>query len=197
MAEATIKINEGKVVPIHVNTIGELKSGIRLVKITQDYQEVEISGPEEVLNSIDTIETENIDLSNITDSTNIKVSLLIPNNVQVNLGQLNSITVTINVEKEDSKELSIPVTFEGIGEGFSLDGDSKVVKVKVSGYADEIKDINESSIVAKIDLSKYTEAGEYTEAPVVSLVTPNDKVKLECSDKVTFTLLKVEETPTE
>ena len=197
MAEATIKINEGKVVPIHVNTIGELKSGIRLVKITQDYQEVEISGPEEVLNSIDTIETENIDLSNITDSTNIKVSLLIPNNVQVNLGQLNSITVTINVEKEDSKELSIPVTFEGIGEGFSLDGDSKVVKVKVSGYADEIKDINESSIVAKIDLSKYTEAGEYTEAPVVSLVTPNDKLKLECSDKVTFTLLKVEETPTE
>ena len=116
------------------------------------------------MNSIDTIETENIDLSNITDSTNIKVSLLIPNNVQVNLGQLNSITVTINVEKEDSKELSIPVTFEGIGEGFSLDGDSKVVKVKVSGYADEIKDINESSIVAKIDLSKYTEAGEYTES---------------------------------
>ena len=46
MAKATIKINEGKVVPIHVNTIGELKSGIRLVKITQDYQEVEISGPE-------------------------------------------------------------------------------------------------------------------------------------------------------
>ena len=34
MEEATIKINEVKVVPIHVNTIGELKSGIRLVNLS-------------------------------------------------------------------------------------------------------------------------------------------------------------------
>lgn len=197
MIEATIKINEGKVVPIHVNTIGELKPGLRLVSIMQDYKEVELSGPEDILYSIAMIETENIDLSNITDNTNIEVPLRIPNNVQANLGQLNSITVTINVEKENSKELSVPVAFEGIAEGLILDGDNKVIKVKVTGYAEDIKDITEASIVAKIDLSNYTEVGEFTESPVVSLITPNDKVRLESVDKVTFNILKVNEAPVE
>ncbi|MBM6839282.1 hypothetical protein H9X77_13840, partial [Clostridium saudiense] len=55
------------------------------------------------------------------------------------------------------------------------------------------------SITANLDLSIYTEAGQYTESPNVSLITPNDKVRIEALDKVSFNIEEVvtEEQPTE
>ncbi|MBM6860977.1 hypothetical protein H9X78_10895, partial [Clostridium saudiense] len=69
--DAIIKVNEGKVVPIRINTVGQLVSGIRLRDFTPNYKEVELSGPKDILDTIDVIETDPVNLSNITENTSI------------------------------------------------------------------------------------------------------------------------------
>lgn len=194
--ETVIRVNEGKIVPIKVNTTGELASGMRLKNFTPNYKEAELSGPKEVLDSIEFIETNPVDLSNITANTNVDVSLKIPDKVQVNLGELKSISVNIVVESESSKEVTVEVSLNGLNEGLILDAPNRVVRVKVIGYEEDIKDITTESITANLDLSNYTEAGQFTEEPVIALINPNDKVKLEVLDKVSFKIGKVvEEAP--
>ena len=197
--DATINVNEGKVVPVKVNTVGELISGIRLKDFTSNYKEVELSGPKEILDTIDVIETNPVNLSNITGDTTIDVDLKIPDKVQVNLGDVNSVSVTITVENESSKEVTVDVALNGVVDGLNLDVTNKTVRVKVIGYEEDIKNITAESITANLDLSSYTEAGQFTEYPTITLNSPNDKVRLEVLDKVSFNLEKVvtETTPTE
>ena len=76
-AEATIQINQGKTVPIKINTTGILGKGLKLKSISSTITEIGITGSEAVLNSINEIETETINLSEITDSTNIPVVFIL------------------------------------------------------------------------------------------------------------------------
>lgn len=197
--DATIKVNQGKVVPVKVNTIGQLASGLRLKELIPDYKEVELSGPKEVLDTINAIETDVVNLSNITGNISINLNLEIPDKVQVNLGELTSISVDIIVESQISKELSVEVALNGLVEGLTISVSNKTTRVKVSGYEEDIKAITADSIRANLDLSIYTEPGEYSELPTVSLITPNDKVKIEALDKVSFRLEKIatETSPTQ
>ncbi|MBM6861766.1 hypothetical protein H9X78_15070, partial [Clostridium saudiense] len=123
----------------------------------------------------------------------------IPDKVQVNLGELTSISINIVVESETSKEVTVEVALNGLGEGLTLDAPNRNIRVKVSGYEDDINNVTSESITANLDLSIYTEAGQYTESPNVSLITPNDKVRIEALDKVSFNIEEVvtEEQPTE
>ena len=197
--DATIKVNEGKVVPIKINTVGQLTSGLRLKDFTPNYKEVELSGPKEILDTIDVIESDVVDLSNITGNTSIDVALKIPDKVQVNLGEVKSISINVVVESEVSKEVTVEVVLNGLNEGLTLDAPNKNIRIKVSGYEEDIKNITSESITASLDLSGYTEAGQFTEAPTISLITPNDKVRIEALDKVSFNIEKIvmETPPTE
>ncbi|MBC5630925.1 hypothetical protein H8S20_19035 [Clostridium sp. NSJ-6] len=194
--DATIKVNEGKVVPIKINTVGQLTSGLRLKDFTPNYKEVELSGPKEILDTIDVIESDVVNLSNITGNTSIDVALKIPDKVQVNLGEVQSISINVVVESEVSKEVTVEVALNGLSEGLTLDAPNKSIRIKVSGYEEDIKNITSESITASLDLSSYTEAGQFTEDPTIALITPNDKVRIEALDKVSFNIEKiVTETP--
>ena len=115
-AEATIEINEGKTVPIKINTTGTLPSGLRLKSISSTTTEIGITGPESTLSSINEINTETINLSEIKDSTNIDVALGIPDGILIHNGE-NSITVSIVVEKVQTKEFTIDYSMIGQQEG--------------------------------------------------------------------------------
>ena len=85
--EATIEINEGKTVPIKINTTGILPNGLRLKSISSDTTEIGITGPEEILNNVSEIGTEVIDLSGIKDSTTVEVALGIPDGISIHNGE--------------------------------------------------------------------------------------------------------------
>ncbi|MBM6839526.1 hypothetical protein H9X77_15190, partial [Clostridium saudiense] len=128
------------------NTVGQLVSGIRLRDFTPNYKEVELSGPKDILDTIDVIETDPVNLSNITENTSIDVALKIPDKVQVNLGELTSISINIVVESETSKEVTVEVALNGLGEGLTLDAPNRNIRVKVSGYEDDINNVTSESI---------------------------------------------------
>ena len=99
-----------KVVPIKINTTGTLKDGLTLKSISGNITEVGITGPEDVLRNISEIGTEEINLSEIKDSTNIEVALGIPDKISIYNGK-SSINVNISIDKAKTKDFTISLFY--------------------------------------------------------------------------------------
>lgn len=187
-AEAIIEINEGKTVPIKINTTGTLPSGLRLKSISSTKTEIGITGAESTLASINEIGTETINLSEIKDSTNIDVALGIPDGILIHNGE-NSITVNIVVEKVQTKEFTIDYSIIGQQEGINVVPDNNKVTLKVSGFEDILNNLTETNFNAELDVSKYTEEGEFYKAPTVNLVGV-DNVNIDNVSEIKLTVSK-------
>ena len=187
-AEAIIEINEGKIVPIKINTTGTLPSGLRLKSISSTKTEIGITGAESTLASINEIGTETINLSEIKDSTNIDVALGIPDGILIHNGE-NSITVNIVVEKVQTKEFTIDYSIIGQQEGINVVPDNNKVTLKVSGFEDILNNLTETNFNAELDVSKYTEEGEFYKAPTVNLVGV-DNVNIDNVSEIKLTVSK-------
>ena len=187
-AEATIEINEGKIVPIKINTTGTLPSGLRLKSISSTTTEIGITGPESALNSINEIGTETINLSEIKDSTNIDVALGIPDGILIHNGE-NSITVSIVVEKVQTKEFIIDYSMIGQQEGITVVPDNNKVTITVSGFEDVLNSLTEANFTAELDVSEYIEEGEFSKVPTVNLVGV-DNVNIDTVSEIKLTVSK-------
>lgn len=187
-AEAIIEINEGKIVPIKINTTGTLPSGLRLKSISSTTTEIGITGPESALSSINEIGTETINLSEIKDSTNIDVALGIPDGILIHNGE-NSITVSIVVEKVQTKEFTIDYSMIGQQEGINIVPDNNKVTITVSGFEDVLNTLTEANFTAELDVSEYTEEGEFSKAPTVNLVGV-DNVNIDNVSEIKLTVSK-------
>ena len=187
-AEATIEINQGKTVQIKINTTGTLSSGLRLKSISSTTTEIGITGPESALNSINEIGTETINLSEIKDSTNIDVALGIPDGILIHNGE-NSITVSIVVEKVQTKEFTIDYSMIGQQEGINIVPDNNKVTITVSGFEDVLNTLTEANFTAELDVSEYTEEGEFSKAPTVNLVGV-DNVNIDNVSEIKLTVSK-------
>lgn len=187
-AEATIEINEGKTVPIKINTTGALASGLRLKSISSAITEIGITGPESILNSISEIGTETINLSEIKDSTNIDVALGIPDGILIHNGE-NSITVSIVVEKVQTREFTIGYSMIGKQDGINIVPDNNKVTITVSGFEDILNSLTEANFTAELDVSEYTEDSEFSKAPTVNLVGV-DNVNIDSISEIKLTVTK-------
>lgn len=167
--EATIEINEGKTVPIKITTTGTLPNGLKLKSITSNITEVGITGPQSILNSITEIGTEVINLSEIKDTTNIEVALSMPEGILIHNSE-NSVAVNINVEKPITKEFTIEYSVIGKQSGITVSLDTNKVTITVSGFEGILEGLTESNFTAELDLSEYTEEGEFIKSPTVNLV---------------------------
>ena len=187
-AEATIQINQGKTVPIKINTTGILAKGLKLKSISSTITEIGITGSESVLNSINEIETETINLSEITDSTNIDVALGIPDGILIHNGE-NSITVNIVLEKVKTREFTIDYSMKGKQEDITIVPDNNKVTITVSGFEDVLNSLTEANFTAELNVSEYTEDGEFSKAPTVSLVGV-DNVNIDTIGEIKLTVTK-------
>ena len=188
MSLRTIEINEGKTVPIKINTTGTLPSGLRLKSISSTTTEIGITGPESTLSSINEINTETINLSEIKDSTNIDVALGIPDGILIHNGE-NSITVSIVVEKVQTKEFTIDYSMIGQQEGITVVPDNNKVTITVSGFEDILNSLTEANFTAELDVSEYTEEGEFSKVPTVNLVGV-DNVNIDTVSEIKLTVTK-------
>lgn len=193
--EATIEINEGKTVPIKINTTGTLPNGLRLKSISSDITEIGITGPGEILSNVSEIGTEVIDLSGIKDSTTVEVALGIPDGISIHNGE-SSIKVNILVDKVQTKEFTIPYSIVGTtAEGLTIVPSLDKVTITVSGYADVLDNLTEANFTAELDVSEYTEEGEYTKVPTVNLVDI-ENVNIDSVSEVKLTISKDAQTGT-
>lgn len=171
-----------KKVPLKVTTKDELPEGFTLKKI-EGPEEVDLYGKRAILSETDEIATEEIDLSEISESGEVEVGLALPEGVTANEEDVK-VTITLE-ETKVFDEVGINVVGEGNKTVKFIRPDSKKVEITAIGSDVIMSEVKANDIKASIDVSDLAE-GEHQ---VTLNTTGPEKVKLEPAfDKVTVVI---------
>ncbi|MGP4109195.1 CdaR family protein [Virgibacillus sp. L01] len=106
--------NPSKTVPVTLSTTGDLPEGYSLSSISANVDEAEIFATSDVLEGIEEVSTEEIDMSEITESGTINVGLALPDGA--NAPELEQVEVTIELEQTRTVE-DVSIDVENLEEG--------------------------------------------------------------------------------
>lgn len=204
--QTTITVEKGKLVPIKVQTTGELRAGLTLENIIANPNTIKILGSESVLDSTDEILSEPINLNSITGNETIITNLIVPRNITL-LPNENEINVDVKVSGADennsenvvngntetTKTFEIPITIEGNLSGYTANLSSNTVTVVLKGTKKELDNLQASNLSCKVDVSKLTkECGVVS--PTVNINNENNVlVDSQNPQTVDVTFTKAEE----
>ena len=204
--QTTITVEKGKLVPIKVQTTGELRAGLTLENIIANPNTIKILGSESVLDSTDEILSEPINLNSITGNETIITNLIVPRNITL-LPNENEINVdvkvsgadennsenVINGNTETTKTFEIPITIEGNLSGYTANLSSNTVTVVLKGAKKELDNLQASNLSCKVDISKLTKEGGVV-SPTVDINNENNVlVDSQNPQTVDVTFTKAEE----
>lgn len=188
--DVEIVINKGKSAKLVFNTVGQLKEGIRIKSINLEREVVEIIGPSDILENIKEIKTKDIDLSNITEDTEVFIEVLPVDGVSIKAGE-EYVKATIKVEKEIEKNFSLKYSIIGLSEEFKVTPDKEKVTVTIRGYESEINKIGESNLKASLNAEAFKEAGTFEKAPEITLEGVTSEFTVDFVESVKITVEKV------
>ncbi|MFM1581704.1 CdaR family protein [Helcococcus bovis] len=98
-------VSKQKEVSIIISNKGNLPNGYKLIDAKLSKSKVYIKGPKDVIDNIESVKTQDIDLSNITGSRKVNVDLSLPTDV-VLVDSTTSYTVDLEIKKiETTKEV--------------------------------------------------------------------------------------------
>ncbi|WP_234123192.1 CdaR family protein [Clostridium hydrogenum] len=191
LIEVKVPIRKAKNVPINVKTSGQLPKGLSIISITPDQASVDIMGSKSELEKVNSIDTENIDLSKITGDTEIKVNLVAPDKISFVGNDDGKITVKIKTQSVTSsssavnnQNFNVNITYNNLGTGLKAQLSSGTASVVVSGG----NNISSSDVKAAVDLNNLAE-GTYT-LPVNLTLPPNVKTVSQNPEKITVVISK-------
>lgn len=189
--EATLNISSpSKEVELEIVPTGDLAFGKSIKEISTSIQKVTLYGDKKVLDNISKLSVE-VDVKNLSETKEYNINLVKPSGVR----DISSKTVNVRVVIDDvtTREISnIGITPINLGPGLSVQAVSKEdsqVTVIVKGSSDVIAKLDESSIVATVDLNNYTE-GEYE----VEIQVSGNDVRLSYEPKVKKVKVKIYKT---
>lgn len=153
-------LNPSKKVKIEVPTTGELPEGYNLVSITPSIEEVEIFAKSDILAGIETISTEEIDLSKISKSGTIEVKFDLPEGVVIKGSQ----SVEIDIQVELSKKFEdLVIHVDGLnGQNAKIiEPEEEKTSITLKGNESEIGEITKEDIRLFVDATGLT-AGQHS-----------------------------------
>ena len=109
--------------------------------------------------------------------------------------------VTVSIEVEETKEneenevtrvFEVEYTTSGLASGLNMTASSNKVKIVLRGSKSKLDSISIENIVASIDLSSITEAGQYTETPAVNITGDVQGVEISSVESVIINITKEE-----
>ena len=176
MLPLNIDIMDTRDVPVlPVSDFNEVMEGYQ-ASLVQPEKSVTVRGPKKILDTIESLKTENIPLSNVTKSFSRQVDLISPydKNIEILSGK-----VKIEVKIEKNK----PRAFDGIPVQVLLGRTgannliiSKIQPESVTVLVDSVPDISQTQIHPFLDLSDVTRPGVYTVD--IKCWSDNDRIKV-------------------
>ncbi|MBN1072994.1 hypothetical protein DVV91_01280 [Clostridium botulinum] len=188
-AELNIKVNNGKTVPINIKTIGISNDGISIESMVAEPKSVHIIGEDKILNSINSIDTQEINISNITADAEVNTNLKLPEGVTIQENSQN-VKVKFSVKKaqEVTKNISCAVEYTNLNPNLIIDSSKSTANVSISGLESVINSITEAEFKATVDLSNISEEGTYTYKPSVISVNNRTDFNILSVDEVQIVL---------
>lgn len=152
-----------KVVPVVPKFVGEISGDYGIVRVSIKPSIITILGKVEVLNKIDSLTTENINITNLKESKIFTTKVIIPKDIE--LKEENIITIQVIVEKKISKLINnIKLDLINKNDYFEYIIDLQTIKIEIYGFESIVKDLNSSDFLAQISVLDLEE-GVY-EIPV-------------------------------
>ncbi|PXW86835.1 YbbR domain-containing protein [Streptohalobacillus salinus] len=177
-------INPNKTVPIELETTGELPEGFNLIDIEiLDDAEVQLFAASEVLDVIEQIETEPVDLSTLTESTEVTIALDLPEGIRES--SIDEVTVRVELEETTETGLeNVEIELDNLSQDLEtnfIDPETGRLNVSVSGYPSDLAGVEASDLRLSINLDGLS-SGEH-ELPIeidapenVTVALPRDDV---------------------
>lgn len=166
-----------KKVRLRVDYTGTPGEGYSFKELTFKPETLEIAGTEEDIADLREINIpgEAVNIDGITEDTqiNVDVTRYLPENIRLGNERDASIAVEVTLEKKQGKTVRIPVSdieLKNVPQGLEVDFDKlKEIEIIVMGTSAELAELDESEILAGLDLDGYSRAGTYKKALDVEL----------------------------
>ncbi len=157
-------------VPVDVDTSKiAVKEGHSISSVKLAPEEIEIAGPDDILDEVDSIEipAEEFEGQIVNSRTDFTLNLeeYLPNGVQLADSMANSMIITIAIERNGTRNYELPIGSITVK---NLDDDLRMhytktedLEVHVRGAKESLEELNIERM-AVIDLKEYQKAGTYT-----------------------------------
>lgn len=184
-------VSSSKEVPINIVTEGELATGYAIEELTSSTNLVTIYGSQEALDKINSVPVK-VDVTNINSNKEFTVNIEKPTGVREL--SVKTVTVKLRLGQVSQKEVDgVQVQVTNIQSNLNVKAVSQSdsqVSVIVKGTKEALEKLDTNSIIASVDLSDYTKAGEYeVEVKVtgednrLSFTSKTKKVKIKLTEK--------------
>ncbi|WP_085993607.1 CdaR family protein [Oceanobacillus senegalensis] len=153
--------NPSKTVSLNVPTTGELPEGYSLMSISANVEEVEIFAKSNILADINSISTEEIDLSEVEETGVVEVGLSLPDGVQA--PDVETVEVTLEVEHAKTLE-KMPIEVDGLEEGQDvtfIEPSDEATNVTLVGNEKQVGALTKENVRVFID-AVGVESGKHT-----------------------------------
>lgn len=177
-------VSSSRTVPIKVipKNDSKLALGYAIASLTPSSNSIEIYGNEELINKVEYVPVY-VDINGVSSNKSYTVNIDKPAGVREL--SLKTITVNLTVTKESQKEVKdVRIIHQNLDPSLTVITTSeKDVKtsVIVKGSEEALKTLDESKVVATIDLSDYTTIGEWE----VDVKASGEDLKLAYEPKTT------------
>jgi YbbR domain-containing protein len=153
-------------VPVELRTRGHVAEGYNLVSSSVDQGTITIEGSIQVVQALDSIETEEVDLSGLSMDQTRSVQLQLPTGITT---QRTSVNVTLHVAPATG-EFSIPVApvAENVPDGLQALFQTQTIMVVIQGELPTLNRLAPGAIRAIVDLTDLEE-GVYQLEPEIRL----------------------------
>lgn len=143
-----------KIVPVKIALSGNVDAALRVQKIATDPAQVEIEGPEQLINSLTGLDTESIDIEGLAKNLKTKAELRIPD--QVFTDNVKTIDVRIDLVAKAFSEVAplegVPLKLQNLDAALTAALSDTSVQVVVQGEASAIKKLKTSDIYAYVNV---------------------------------------------
>lgn len=189
--QVNVAVNKGKTLNVNVSTVGTAPQNIFIESITSVPASIEVAGESSIVDGLSYINTGEIDLSKITESTTLDVPLVIPENVKV-VNNQEYVQVKVVVTKYQEKKFTVPINYVNLGDMLTLEQHDPTVEIIVNGSEAAINALTVDIFKATVNLSNMAEGSHELDVELTG-VPENIQLKSTTPSKVTVVIKKTNE----
>lgn len=155
-----INIAKTKEVPLVINLTGTISDTVRIRRSQVYPTTVQIKGKKEFVDAIESLQTERVDLSQVTDNLDQQIGVIYPEGV-TSVSPDFKTRLTLTVEKKTQKVVEIPYASIQVtppeGLSYAFDNPAASVHVTASGFESDLESLTAGRITLQLDLSALSE----------------------------------------
>lgn len=173
------KVAKEKEVPINLKYTGTLKAGLSIDSAELSSKTITISASPDIIDKIQSIDTEPLNLDNISDSGSYNLKLNLPDGVKTPNSDANvTAKVTIKNGEVVNKTIdSVQIQYNDANAALQYD-EVPSVSITISGTQDNIANLTASNINITASLKDISTQGTYNVTWTAVLVNADSSVKI-------------------